>query len=507
MTISHPIPKLRQLTACVLFGMSAVAATVASAGVVSSGILLNNATIVNTQTGALTPFQSVVIEGGRIRTIAPYGTLWVGGSARAIDAGGRFLVPGYLDMHTHALNAARNDPKIWQLMLANGITGVREMGGSVELIQLARQVNTDSANGSLIAPEVLAVPGDLLVGITSAAQGAERVRAQKAVGASFIKLVNANRDGAFGVLAEAKLQGLGVAGHLPLALTSADAAQAGWQSIEHLGAAPGALLDCSTSSETIRQALLSGAGAPPVTSYQAIVSPMLYRDLDGKFYQQALDTYDAARCGAVARAYAAGGTWHAPTLIRLRAANYSDSAEFRTMAQLAYVDKGTRALWEQLAQEATTRITPASKASFQQYYVAQRRMVKLLVDNGVKLLAGSDYGGIWVVPGFALHQEARELATAGLTPLQILQSVTLNGARFLKRESTMGSVAVGKDANLVLLDANPVADSANLAKIAAVFRNGRYYSRATLDDMKRAAAQAYSSAPASAPASDPGHVH
>ncbi len=111
--------------------------------------------------------------------------------------------------------------------------------------------------------------------------------------------------------------------------------------------------------------------------------------------------------------------------------------------------------------------------------------------SGVKMLTGSDLGGIWVIPGFSLHQEFQALAAAGLSPLEILQMATLNGAQFLNREATMGTVDVGKNADLVLLDAHPVEAVANLGRIAAVVLKGKYFSKDMLDKMKNEVASAY----------------
>ena len=101
------------------------------------------------------------------------------------------------------------------------------------------------------------------------------------------------------------------------------------------------------------------------------------------------------------------------------------------------------------------------------------------------MLAGSDLGGGFVIAGFGLHREFDLLEAAGLSPLDVLQMTTLNGAKFLGRESTMGSVAVGKAANLVLLSANPMASVQNLHRIAGVVRGGTYHSAAALAAMKQ----------------------
>lgn len=102
------------------------------------------------------------------------------------------------------------------------------------------------------------------------------------------------------------------------------------------------------------------------------------------------------------------------------------------------------------------------------------------------MLAGSDAcGAVWEIPGYALHQEFDLLAEAGLAPLRILQMTTLNGAEFLGTTASMGTVEVGKNADLVLLGANPVEDAAHLHDVAGVVRAGRYHSAAELDGIKR----------------------
>jgi imidazolonepropionase-like amidohydrolase len=123
-------------------------------------------------------------------------------------------------------------------------------------------------------------------------------------------------------------------------------------------------------------------------------------------------------------------------------------------------------------------------ATLQQYYALQLRVTRLMQQNGVKMLAGSDVSGVWLIPGISLHQEFREMAAAGLTPLQVLQATTLNAAEYLNRQDRAGTVEEGRDADLVLLDANPVASVDNLGAISGLFLDGRYFSKAALEKMK-----------------------
>ena len=112
------------------------------------------------------------------------------------------------------------------------------------------------------------------------------------------------------------------------------------------------------------------------------------------------------------------------------------------------------------------------------------KLTQIFDQAGVKLMAGSDYGGGWVIPGVSLHQEFDLLADAGLSPLKILQMTTLLAAQFLDRESISGSVEAGKNADLVLLDRNPIEDAGNLHGIHAVVRAGSFYTRENLDQLK-----------------------
>ena len=477
---------------------------------VTKGTVLRNATIVNTRDGSLASGMRIVIDDGKIQRITASTTVRTSGPAVSVDASGKYVVPGFLDMHTHAMQAADSDPSYWPLLIANGVTGIREMGGSAVLIKRAKKLNADRAAGLVLAPEIVAIPGEIFVGRVAVPDVAvEQVRQQKAQGADFIKLVNSSREVTLAILAEAGKQGLGVTGHLPPAVSAQEASNAGWRSVEHLGAGFGLLLGCSTDEAKIRTAILRGEGAKPPFPPTYISNPLLYSALDAPFYRRIAQTYDEGKCQSLAQVLAKNETWQVPTLLRLRTMEFSGSASYRADPNLIYVDKTTRALWESMGKQYADQLAPDAAAAFQAYYGLQQRLTQLLKRNGVKMMAGSDLGGIWVIPGFSLHQEFRELATAGLSPLDVLQTTTLNAAEFLHREATLGTVEQGKNADLVLLDANPIVDVANLARIAAVIVNGRYLPRQALDKMKNGVAEAYALQPLKnlSAATDPTHVH
>ncbi|MES2741655.1 MAG: amidohydrolase family protein [Pseudomonadota bacterium] len=479
--------------------------------VVDQGVVIKNATIVNTADGSLTTGRTIVLADGKIRTIT--GTaVTVAGSAQLVDASGQFVVPGYLDMHTHAMFAAEQSPAYWPLLIANGITGIREMSGSADIIKKARQLNLDSAAHKVDAPEILAIPSDIFTGqqAGSAEAAAAFVDQKLADGADFIKVVGGNREAVLSILKQAKAKGSYVAGHLVTAVSAQELTAAGWHAVEHLGASTGFLLDCSSQAAALRAGMLSQPSATSIVlTPQFLLNPLAFIGAaQAPLFQKIIDTYDPEKCGALAASFVAADTWHIPTMIRLRTQHFGNDTRYQNNSNLIYVDKTRRALWQQTGATFAAQ-GPAVSATLESFYGFEQKAVKMLDTAGVSMLTGSDLGGGWVVPGFALHDEFHELAEAGLSPLRILQMTTLNGAKFLRREASMGSVAEGKNADLVILRGNPIADVNNLDNIATVVLKGKVFNAGDLQKMKDDVAAAYASMPAppASAALDMSHRH
>ncbi len=467
---------------------------------VTQGTVIRNVNVVDTRTGRTTPARAVVIDQGKLRQVVPDAAVKTSGSARVVDGSNRFVVPGYLDMHTHTLPAAVfQKAPMWPMLLAHGVTGIREMAGAPPLIAAAKGINSARAAGQLDAPEILQIPGMPVAGAVTAASGVQGVMVTKAVGGQFVKMVAAGPEAQAALFQTAKAQGLDVAGHLSAGTSALDAARAGMKAIEHLGGVWSIALDCADRQAAIRADVLAGKGAKMPVPFTATypVSPFRYGTDDAPLVQQIIDSQNAATCNAVTKTLAQSSTWQVPTMIRLHTMLRSDAPEFRNDRNLRYVDPTTRGLWNRLSSEFAALQPASAPATFRSYYPIFVNTLALLRQQGAatKTLTGSDIGGIWVIPGVSLHQEFREFAKAGFTPLEILQATTLNGARFLNREDTMGTVEAGKNADLVLLDADPVLDVANLSKIAGVVNAGKYFSKADLDAMKETVAAAAAAAP------------
>lgn len=398
---------------------------------ISSGTVIQNVTVVNTRDGALSAPMSVIVDGAKITKITSQ-RVRPTGAAQAVDGTGKFVVPGYADMHTHAVETADLSTSYFPLMIAYGITGFREQSLSPANITRAAKLNSDSVAGLVAAPEAFITDGE------------------------------GHLNPAFGTLADTN---------------------AALKVIDHLGAGLGLVLDCSTDVDAIRADLLAKGFKPPFPA-DYVTNPRAYdAGLNAQFYQRVIDTYSESKCAALSQAFVTNKTWQALTLIRLRTQDWGNDPQYRADPDLKYVSATRIAGWNKLGDQFAT--LPASAvATLQQYYALQKRVTKLMRQNGVKMLAGTDGSGVWLIPGVSLHREFHEMADAGLTPLEVLQATTLNPAEYLNRQANMGTVDEGKNADLVLLDASPVASVDNLAKITGVFLKGRYFSRAALEKMK-----------------------
>lgn len=461
---------------------------------VAGRLQLRGVTIVDTHTGKLMPHVDILMDEGRIVGITPTPAIWRHSSVRTIDATGKFAVPGYNDMHVHVLDQ-ENSSALLALMLADGITGFRQMSGSPELLDERRNGTLPIGND---APALLVLPGSILTPFNSSSPAKVRteIREQKIEGADFIKVALVSPEIFFTAIEAAKGVGLPILGHLQEGVDAGEASQRGFRSIEHLGPGDTIWIGCS-SEQAVLQA--DAARHPPLKAppipipsfilnfvmarvQKRLINPAAFEDsVDTARLQRAFDTYDEGKCRTLATRFVANGTWQVPTLVRLRTQELADAPEYSTDPSLRYMSRDVIKDWQEVT-DKFHGLPAVSRATFREAYARQLALTKLFGEAGVSMMTGTDSGGR--VPGQSLHQEFDQLAKAGLPPLTILQMTTLRPAEFLGRTSTMGTVDVGKNADLVLLDANPVDDVRNMHRIDGVVRTGRYYSRTSLDELK-----------------------
>jgi len=461
---------------------------------ISGKLRLDGVTLVDTHDGKLTPGMSILMDQGSIVSIAPTAEVSKDPLVTSIDATGRFAIPGFNNMHMHVIDQA-DSSSVLARMLADGVTGFRQMTGSPELLGERRDGTLPIGKD---APALLLMPGSLLTpfNVGSADRVTDEIRQQKNQGADFIKVGLVSPEVFFAAIAEGKRVGLPVLGHLQAGVDAAKASQAGFRSIEHLGPGDSIWIGCSTEGA----ALLADAAqhpamkAPPI-KIPAFVEKMLMKRLQKRLInpaafddaasttrlQRAFDTYSEAKCRALAKVFVANDTWNVPTLVRLRTQELADSPEYLSDPALPDIPAESVKAWREVT-DTFHKLPAAMHATYREAYQRQLALTKLFDNAGVRMMVGTDGGG--QAPGQSIHQEFDELAKAGLPPVKILQMATLNPAEFLGRTATMGSIDAGKNADLVLLNGNPVESVQNLHKISGVVRAGFYYSQANLDALR-----------------------
>jgi hypothetical protein len=303
--------------------------------------------------------------------------------------------------------------------------------------------------------------------VETEAEARDAVRSLVRRGADFIKVYDSISPGPYFALAdEAKRLGMVFAGHVPHQVSAAQASDAGQKSLEHMYNFP---LDCSTREDEFRKDIAARYDDPKADLPQL---------LSGN--AEVLASYSRQKCMALFARFARNGTWLCPTLHNSwRHAHNADAALIDDERARFYPEVFLE-YWKTKTSDERRR-SPEFVARMQGYYELVRGMIPDAQHAGVGLLAGSDSGANeYSVPGFSLHDELAELVGAGLTPMQVLQSATLNAARYLGITDAFGTVELGKTADLVLLEGNPLEDIRNTRKISAVVVNGKIFGKPEL---------------------------
>jgi imidazolonepropionase-like amidohydrolase len=435
-------------------------------------VTIANVTIIDTTGGPPQLHRTVTVRKGVIADIRDSTLPKHKERGVEVNGTGKYLIPGLWDMHVHMVFGdwfPRGNEVTLPLFIANGITGVRDMGGELELLQQWRK---EISAGTLIGPRIV-MSGPMLDGpqprfpssiaIKTPEDGRRAVDDLKQRGADFIKLQSLiPREAVFAIADEAKKQGITFVGHVPDSVRASEMSNAGQKSFEHL-------IGIFEGSSPLEDEFLKGGKT------------------EGKF----LSTYDPKRAEALFALLAKNQTWQCPTLVWERGGNLLEMNDLAHDPLAKYVPAYWKDVtWKRFTNEIM-RDNTDDLLTRRRFVEKELEVVKAMHKAGIPFLAGTDTPpGVAVFPGFSLHQELERFVAAGFTPLEALQTATLNPAKFLGMEDRLGSIEKGKLAAVVLLDANPLEDIRNTQKIAGVVVNGRYLSRADLDKMLAGVEQA-----------------
>jgi imidazolonepropionase-like amidohydrolase len=457
----------------------------------SPTVAIRGVTVVDVRDGSLRPERTVLVAGNRITAVGPADQVRTPDDADVVDAAGGFLIPGLWDMHVHSVaNVALDQGQSvaaqdwhFSLFLAHGVTGVRNMNDGTADVTLERSksVRRRLAKGDLRGPSRFLTAGPALDGdpplgskaviVRTAAEARAAVEQLVSNGADLIKVYeNLSREAYFAIIDEAKRRGIPVDGHVPFRVTPEEVADAGQRTAEH----PDALAaGCSTAAEAERKRF-----ARVLADYNSLSDREKFLAMF-RHTRALYNTRDPGACASAIAAYRRKGVAVTVDLVAYHHVVHAKQI-LADAARMRLVPREIRRNWEKWLDSETTR---EFQSILEPIVPLELENVRLLNKAGILLLAGTDVGVPLQVPGISLHVELERLVEAGLTPLETLRTATLNPARVLDMTDSLGTVEVGKLADLVLLDADPLADIRNTQKIRAVVANGRLYRRTELDQL------------------------
>jgi imidazolonepropionase-like amidohydrolase len=425
-------------------------------------LVIRNVTVIDGTGAGPEPDMTVVIEQRRIRTVGTEGSVRYPSSARVIDGTGKYLVPGLWDMHVHLRDLDGTLP----LFIINGVTTVRDMGSELEkTVALRERVEA----GALVGPRIR-TSGMMVESSSWVAQYVDLMREQgadeqaveeflrtrimvgdpqeatavvdslTALGADFIKIRHAESPEVFAAIADAAADaGTHLVGHYVWILSLEASADAGQRSIEH-NVLPG---------------------------------------FNERTPEQKRDIFDALL---------RNDTHLVPTLVT----NSAETLPFENVLAIVedtegaldsrnrYVSRAIRQRWiETVAVNSADTERPPPEV-IQQMMTGSNQFLAEARSAGVKMMAGTDVPTTGTFFGFSLHDElALLVGTYGMTPMEALRSATAIPAVFMGMDAEVGTIEAGKWADLVLLDADPLADVRNTRRIDTVIADGRVYDSAT----------------------------
>ncbi|HEV7904154.1 MAG TPA: amidohydrolase family protein [Pyrinomonadaceae bacterium] len=411
--------------------------------------------------------QTVIVRDGVIAEIGDSRKVRVPRDAQRIDGRGKFLIPGLTDMHVHLFtddeypDALAEDE--FKIMLAQGVTTIRLMTGTPEQLVLRAK----AARGEIVAPTIYAASPQFTgrksanaYVVTNETEARESVRKAKADGYDYLKMTTFLKPEVYeAIVDEAARQNIRVVGHADSRSVGLERALRARQQIEHL--------------DSYLEALV-----PENSPVKGSVSDLyIYQPKNW----ESLDVLDESKIPEIARATVRANPFSVPTQYFFKSTFGIGRTEesIRAQSDIRFYPAKTVDLWvgyskKYLAQAAS----PERRA---RYVAVRNKLIKAIHDAGGKILAGSDTPEWLLLYGYTLHRELRALNEAGLSPYATLAAATRNPAEFFGTLQTTGTIERGKRADLVLLEANPLASIANTERRAGVMLKGRWFAQTELD--------------------------
>jgi len=428
----------------------------ACSGSQPDGIALLGATLIDGSGGPPLRDAALVVRRGHVESISTRAGFELPKKTTELDLTGRWIIPGLIDAHTHISPAATWAPTRF---LAWGVTTVRDVHGSLDaILALRKQENTGTVPGPRIYAAGAMIDGlpttyDDAIGVSSDREARKAVDRLVSAGVDFIK-VYTHIDPTLlrAIIDEARTFNLSVTGHLGMT-DAVTAANAGISCIEHMTGVP--------------EAASPGRSALVAAHYRGFfpgwtASERSWADLDSSALSQVVQRLVEEKVSVV------------PTLVLHETLSRLNDPELLRDPALADVPDRARRAWDIPEMINRAGWSDADFTAFRRSRPVEDLFVRLFAAAGGRIAAGTDAPNQLLIPGYSEHRELELLVAAGLSPREALRAATRNGAVLLGVDS-LGLIAPGKAADLVILQKDPLADIRNTRSIQAVMSRGRLY--------------------------------
>ncbi|MCC1483916.1 amidohydrolase family protein [Winogradskyella immobilis] len=420
-----------------------------------TAILITDTNVLNVRNGAIVEHRYVVVDSGKIKSISEavenqnaYKTV--------IDGTDKFLMPGLAEMHAHIPQPSTRNPEIVDetlfLYLSNGITTIRGMLGHPSHLELREK----ALNNEILSPRIYTSSPSLNGNtISTKEEAVEKVTQYQKEGYDFLKIHPGIQLDVFDTAVEtANKVGIPFAGHVPVDVGVRHAMESGYASIDHVDGFLEGLVPQSANVDPNANGFFGYAFTPLA---------------DVKYMDELVDMAKENEVWIVST-QSLYERWFAPI----------SGEELSKQPEMKYMAASTLKNW--ITRKAQlTETDDFDVEQWQQFNTIRRQLMRKLQNKGHGMLLGSDAPQLFNVPGFSIHHEIDGMRRAGLTPLQIIQSGTINPAKYFNEEGTYGEVRVGVDADLILLNANPLQDLKALKDFTGVMVRGQWLSKESID--------------------------